>query len=140
MERQTVRYESALAELAEHAELQAFQGPAGFYAWRRLEALVDQLRAVYDEYELEGDVAPVRRAVQAYFDDLNDHQVRPETFLTTFLDRFLNDLNPAPLVVDIDTRLAGPEDSHQWPSGILAVSAEELRALHEVLQGRSRQV
>jgi hypothetical protein len=139
MERQTARYESAVAELAEHAEMQAFQGPAGFYAWRRLEALVDQLRSVYDEYELEGDSAPVRQVVEAYFADLNDHQVRPQTFLTTFLGRFLDDLNPEPLEVNIETRLAEPPSGTQWPTGILAVSAHELQSLHAMLQDRSRQ-
>lgn len=137
MERQTARYESLLSELAEHAELQAFAGAAGYYAHQRLLALVARLRAVYDLYELEGDVVPVREAIDAYHADLRDHQLRPDPSVSGVLARFLEDLTPRLPVLQVETRIAQPSVVGRWPEGLLAVSPEELQALHEVLQDRA---
>jgi hypothetical protein len=133
MARQTARYESAVAELAEHADLLAFQGPAGLYAWNRLEALVQRLRDLYDDYELEGDVAPVRREVEDYLHDLSDHQLRPDPGVSACLLRFVNELTPD--AITIETRQATPAPG--WPNGLLAISPAELQALHEALQERT---
>ncbi|MDB5100260.1 MAG: hypothetical protein JWM80_4681 [Cyanobacteria bacterium RYN_339] len=133
MARETARYETALAELEEHVGLQAFQGAAGFYAWGRLDALVNRLGRLYDAYELEGDVAPVRHEVDAYLADLAALQLRPDPWVTAHLARFVDDLQAGTAVLTVETRVAA---APQWPTGILAVSPEELKALHASLQGR----
>ena len=118
MARETATYETALAELAEHVELQAFQGTAGLYAHQRLGALVTRLNRLYDAYELEGDVAPVRREVDAYLADLAAHQLRPDPWVTAKLARFVEalareDLQRSfeylrtPLLADVLTRHPG---------------------------------
>jgi hypothetical protein len=132
MARATARYETALAELSEHVELQAFQGTAGFYAWGRLEALVHQLRRHYDAYELEGDVAPVRREVDAYLADLAAHQLRPDPWVTSHLARFVEALQTGNATITLETRVAAAP-AQQWPEGLLAVSPQELQALHSAL-------
>jgi hypothetical protein len=128
MARETARYETALAELAEHAELQAFHGTAGLYAQHRLQALVGRLGRLYDGYELEGDVAPVRHEVDAYLADLAAHQLRPDPWVTARLQRFVDGLQGAPTLM-IETRIAA-EAPAGWPDGVLAVSPQELAALH----------
>jgi hypothetical protein len=136
MARETATYETALAELAEHAELQAFQGTAGLYAHGRLEALVNRLSRLYDAYELEGDVAPVRREVDAYLTDLAAHQLRPDPWVTARLQRFVEALQTGRASLTLETRIAA-ERPPSWPDGLLAVSPQELQALHASFEKRS---
>lgn len=128
-DRQIVRYESALAELAEHAELQAYRGTGGYWASERLGGLVAGLRVAYDAYELEGDVAPVRRAIDAYMEDMRLHQLPPDPWVGQRLASFLSQLELRPLT--LETRVARAPRPDAWPEGILAVSPEALQALRE---------
>lgn len=135
MARETATYETALAELAEHVELQAFQGTAGLYAHGRLNALVSRLGRLYDAYELEGDVAPVRHEVDAYLADLAAHQLRPDAWVTTKLARFVEALQNERATLVLETRVAA-ERPAPWPDGLLAISPQELQALHASLLER----
>ena len=128
MERRIAWYEATLEELDELAQTQPFAGPSGFFGWERLKGLLHQLRAAFDRYELEGDVAPVRREVDAYLADLAAHQLRPDAWVTARLQRFVEGLQGAPTLT-IETRIAA-EAPAGWPDGVLAVSPQELAALH----------
>lgn len=134
--RKTERYETTLAAMARHVEAQGFEVRGGFHAWQRLEVLVDDLARAYDYYELEGDVAPVRRAVEAYTEDLGDKGLRPDPWVASQVGQLLAELE-APegwLEVRIDTAVAQPGD--HVPDGMLAVSAEALEALLRSRQAR----
>ena len=134
MERKITSYETTLEELAELSRTQAFAGQAGFFGWERLEGLRHQLRQAYDAYELEGNVAPVRQAIEGYLADLATRQVRPDARVYGCLERFLADLERPDL--DVATHVVDPAVVGRWPSEILTITPEELVALHDALQGQ----
>ena len=134
MERRIAWYEATLEELDELAQTQPFAGPSGFFGWERLKGLLHQLRAAFDRYELEGDVAPVRQQIEAYYADLAMLQVRQDARVNGVLERFLAVLEAPALELRVSQR--DPVQPSVWPPGTLTITPEELLALHEALQPR----
>lgn len=130
-ERQTTRYATALDELDRYAELHRFEGIGSFYAWERLNMLVGRLRAQYDAFELEGDLAPLRQAIEGYQRDLWRHHIKPDQGVNARLSELLNGLEaeaPAP-AVEILVSTVPMAAGANWPQELLAVRPEELQAL-----------
>ena len=124
MERKISSYEQALDALEDLAQTQSFQGQGGFYGWERLQGLLQCLKAAFDAYELEGDAAPTRRAVEAYQADLATHQVRQDLHVVGVLERLLADLEERGLELRIEVARQDPGIPSAWPPSTLAVTAE----------------
>jgi hypothetical protein len=135
--RKTDRYETALATLARHVEAQGFEVRGGFHSWYRLEVLLADLTRAYDYYELEGDVAPVRAAVEAYTEDLAHKGLRPDPWVASLVGQLLADLEGPTswLEVRLDVAPAKPSD-HLTVPGLLTVSPATLEALLRSRQAR----
>lgn len=127
--RKTERFEATLATLSHHAEAQGFEVRGGFYAWERLKALVAELGRAYDYFELEGDVAPARRAIDAYQADLAHHGLRLDPWIAGQLGPLLAELEAPDAWVEVTLDVAPAMPADQAPSGMLAVSPEALQAL-----------
>ena len=130
-ERQTTRYATALDELDRYAELHRFEGIGSFYAWERLNMLVGRLRAQYDAFELEGDLDPVREAIEGYQRDLWRHHIKPDQGINARLGELLSGLEaeaPAPTLDVLVSTVPMAPGAH-WPEQLLTVRPEELQAL-----------
>jgi hypothetical protein len=130
-ERQTTRYATALDELDGYAEFHRFQGAGAFFAWERLKGLVAQLRANYDRFELEGDIDPVRAAIDTYQRDLWAHHIKPDQGINARLYELVSGLEAEASVPVIDVLVATvpAAPGARWPEHLLAVRPEDLRAL-----------
>lgn len=126
--RQTARYLVALRELEAYADSHRFEGPGSFHAWERLNVLIGRLRYLFDAYELEGSVGPVREAVEQFQADLEGCHVRPDAGLVFKLGQFLADLEQPPSVAVLTTRIPPPVGA-RWPEHYMTVRPEELQAL-----------
>lgn len=135
-ERKIERYESALIALTRHVEAQGFEVRGGFHAWNRLEVLVADLTRAYDAFELEGDVAPVRLACEAYADDLADKGLRPDPWVAAQITQLLADLEAPDSWVELRIDVAEAKPLDFVPSGMLAVSPAALEALLRARQTR----
>lgn len=131
-ERQTTRYATALDELDRYAELHRFEGISSFYHWERLKILANRLRSLYDAFELEGDLTPVRQEVDDYQRDLWRHHIKPDQGVNARLQEMLSGLEPdeAPRL-DVLVSTVAMAQTAQWPSSLLTVRPEELQALME---------
>lgn len=127
-ERQTTRYTATLDELERYAEFHRFQGPGSFYAWERLNSLVGRLRAQFDAFELEGDVAPLQEAIDTYQRDLWRHHIKPDQGVNARLYGLVDGLaQDAELEVLVSTVPMAVEPT--WSDRMLTVRPETLQAL-----------
>lgn len=126
--RQTARYLAALRELEAYADSHRFEGAGSFHAWERLNVLIGRLRYLFDAYELEGDVHPVREEIARFQADLERCHVRPDAGLVFKLGQFLADLEQPPSLTVLTTRVPPPVGA-SWPDDYLTVRPEELEAL-----------
>jgi hypothetical protein len=122
----------ALDELDRYAELHRFEGISSFYHWERLTILANRLRALYDAFELEGDLGPVREAIDHYRHDLWRHHIKPDQGVNARLHEFLEALEAAQAPeVELIVSTVPMVPTAEWPSHLLAVRPEELQALLE---------
>lgn len=130
-ERQTIRYATALDGLERYAEYQKFEGIGSFYAWERLKLLIGRLRGHYDAFELEGDIDPVREAIDGYQRDLWRHHIKPDQGLNARLFDMVAGLEAeaAPPCVDVLVSTVAAAPGARWPEHLLAVRPEELQAI-----------
>jgi hypothetical protein len=127
---QTTRYLSALAELAAYADLHRFEGAGSFYAWERLNALIQRLREHYDHYELEGDAAPVRRAIESFQDDMTRLHVKADAWVVGHLAELLGWLETGTdVTLNVLTSVVPVVPGAELSKGYLAVHPDALEAL-----------
>lgn len=132
--RKTDRFEAALADLIAHVEAQGFEVRGGFYAWDRMKVLVSRLQRALDYYELEGDVLPVREALDAYGVELANKALRPDAWVVGRVGQLVAELEAPSL--ELEVRVAGLP-SGEWPAAVLAVHPDELaRLMRERTQAR----
>jgi hypothetical protein len=131
-ERQTTRYATALDELDRYAEFHRFEGISSFYHWERLKILANRLRALYDAFELEGDLGPVRDEVDGYQRDLWRHHIKPDQGVNARLQELLAGLEAeqAPRI-DVLVSTVPMVQTADWPEHLLTVRPDELQALLE---------
>ncbi|MEB3197582.1 MAG: hypothetical protein VKP62_10310 [Candidatus Sericytochromatia bacterium] len=126
--RRTERFEATLIALAAHVESLGFAGRGGYYAWDRLKHLVRGLHAALDYYELEGDVAPARRELEAYHRDMAGIGLPPDAWVEAELGRLLGELE-APVTWELSVGETPPGAPQGYPEGILAVHPAALDML-----------
>ena len=134
--RKTERFEAELCALAAHVEAQGFETRGGFYAWERVKALVAGLQRAYDYFELEGDVAPVRREVEAYQADMANMGLRPEPWVVAQVVRLLAELEAPEADLTLRVSLTSDAPPPAWPSSVLTVRPETLDSLMQARRAK----